>query len=32
MKEIRMAEVSDHLYRKAALARIPLSGDRKSVV
>ena len=26
MKEIRMAEVSDHLYRKAALARIPLSG------
>ena len=26
MKEIRMAEVSDQLYRKAVLARIPLSG------
>ena len=26
MSEIRMAEVSDHLYRKAAARRIPLSG------
>ena len=26
MSEIRMAEVSDHLYSKAAARRIPISG------